>query len=145
MNQPDGRRGQTLVGAMRGQNWLTVTAHGNANRKGVSAKAGDDLRTAVIAKWGTPTARHWRSGRGMNGQLPTQLCNYPGLQDAEKNNYHWEAPRCVESGVGRTVDELVNRAESIYMLGNGVAPVAAAMAFVALWEKLNPPEPFRGG
>jgi hypothetical protein len=145
-NDADGKRGQTLVGAARGQGWPTpkatdsvkggpnqrdgkgnsylpaavlwptVTAHGNYNRKGASRNAGDGLITAlwstptsavatggqtsrggkrkgellltgqVLRKnWGTPIARGFRTGKGRDGQLPTQLLGL-GRQDVGKNN-----------------------------------------------------------
>jgi hypothetical protein len=115
-NDADGKRGQTLIGAARGQNWPTATAHGNYNRKGASRNAGDGLITAlwstptsavatggqtsrggkrkgellltgqVLRKnWGTPIARDFRTGKGRDGQLPTQLLGL-GRQDVGKNN-----------------------------------------------------------
>ena len=42
--------------------WPTPTVCGNYNRKGASATSGDGLATAV-AKFATPLARDWRSGK----------------------------------------------------------------------------------
>ena len=97
-NEPDGRRGQTLTGAARDQNWPTVkatdalllptpTAHGNHNRKGASANSGDGLATAA-KNWGTPVARDIRPGKGRDGQLPTQLLSLsgPGLPEEGATN-----------------------------------------------------------
>lgn len=54
MNEHDGKRGQTLLGAVTGQDWPTATINGNNNQKGISEKAGDGLNTAV-KNWATPT------------------------------------------------------------------------------------------
>jgi hypothetical protein len=51
--------------------------------------------------------------------------------------YQWEARRLVKSGMGGTAHGVAARNEQLYMLGNGVVPVVAAMAFVALWRKLS--------
>lgn len=56
-NKSDGRRGQTLVGAARGQMWPTPTIDGNYNRKGLSKTSGDGLATVVAQTrktWLTP-------------------------------------------------------------------------------------------
>lgn len=58
VNHPDGKRGQTLIGAARGQIWPTPKAspsgpdYKRASRPG---SGGDDLATAV-ARWPTPRA-----------------------------------------------------------------------------------------
>jgi len=64
---------------------------------------------------------------------------WPAGRGAEQ--YAWEQPRIIKSGLGRATDGLGARNEQLYMLGNGVVPVAAAMAFVALWERINPQSP----
>ena len=60
---------------------------------------------------------------------------WPAGRGAEQ--FPWEAPRLVEPGLGGTPDGVGVRAERIYMLGEGVVPVSAALAFVALWRNLN--------
>lgn len=57
-NEADGKRGQTLEGQARGQDWPTATVNGNNNRAGISDKAGDGLSTAVKRgkDWPTITA-----------------------------------------------------------------------------------------
>ena len=51
--------------------WPTPTVHGNTNRKGMSARSGDGLATAV-KNYPTPVARDWK-GQGYPGQLPTVI------------------------------------------------------------------------
>lgn len=58
--------------------WPPVTAHGNTNRRGASAKSGDGLRTAVMS-YPTPNASPWRSGvSGPHGQHSPNLPEFLG-------------------------------------------------------------------
>jgi len=61
---------------------------------------------------------------------------WPAGRGAEQ--YAWEQPRIIKSSLGGTDHGMASRNEQLYMLGNGVVCVVAAMAFVALWERLNP-------
>jgi hypothetical protein len=67
-----GREGQknrpSLHSMARHAMWPTPTVKGNHNRKGLTAKSGDGLATAV-KKWPTPTARDWRSGKASQATL----------------------------------------------------------------------------
>lgn len=60
---------------------------------------------------------------------------WPAGRGAEQ--YAWEKPRLAESGLGRTTHGVGARNEQLLCLGNGVVPVAGALAFVSLWEKLK--------
>jgi hypothetical protein len=153
LNYPDGRRGQTLIGAARGQNWPTAKARDfhtegrgqfspslpaalsqdwstpttaiatggqtsrSGKRKGELLLAGqaawatpkaslngpdyaranreksgaDDLVTQAAKNWGTPSA-HDCKGKGMDGQLVTDLLFGRGPQGAERNNTHGKPP-----------------------------------------------------
>lgn len=51
--------------------------------------------------------------------------------------YDWEEPRTVESGMGRTVDGFRSRVDELRLLGNGVVPAQAELAFRTLWEKMK--------
>ena len=155
-NNPDGIRGQTLIGALRGQMWPTIKASdgpkGGPNQRwskgdlalpatvqewatptesiatgGQTSRGGprkeelllagqvmwgtpttmqsgpdyarsarrasgaDDIVTQV-ATWGTPTARDYKSGRGMRGQLTTHLQDGRGRQDAELTSTDGKSP-----------------------------------------------------
>jgi hypothetical protein len=81
-NDPDGRRGQTLVGAARGQNWPTPRASDGPNQRG---SKGYLMLPSAIQNWGTPAARDWRAGAGRNGQLSTDIFRGRGPQDAGKS------------------------------------------------------------
>lgn len=62
-NDPDGRRGQTLIGTARGQAWPTVRAgeHGNYQRDHGQKGMERETLTGKAKQW--PTARDWRSGK----------------------------------------------------------------------------------
>ena len=66
----------------------------------------------------TPAIWPWPAGRG-------------------SEQHPWEKPRLVKSGMGGTTHGVGTRNEQLLMLGNGVVPVAGALAFVALWRELN--------
>lgn len=74
------------------QDWATPTA--SVATGGQTSRGGDrkgELLLAGQAKWGTPTARDWK-GPGMSAQLPTDVINGRGPQDAEKNNTNGKSP-----------------------------------------------------
>lgn len=120
-NDPDGKRGQTLIGATRGQSWPTPRATDGPNQRGSkgdlmlpsavqefwqtpaaalttsgqTSRGGDrkeELLLAGQAKWGTPTARNYKAGRGREGQLTSHLQVGRGPQGAEPNNTHGKSP-----------------------------------------------------
>jgi hypothetical protein len=84
-----------------------MTAHGNANRKGVSPKAGlngpdyarvsreksgaDDLVTQTVKNWGTPIAHNCK-GVGFDGDLCRNLLYGRGPQGAEQSNTNGKPP-----------------------------------------------------
>ena len=72
-------------------------------------------------------------GRRRNTIEPPQL--WPALFRQEQ--YDWEAPRTVESGMGRTVDGFASRVDELRLLGNGVVPAQAELAFRTLYEELT--------
>lgn len=79
------RKGELLLAGQA--MWATPTTAQNGPDYARSARKGsgsDDLVTQA-AKWGTPTARDWK-GSGMSAQLPTDVINGRGPQDAEQNN-----------------------------------------------------------
>lgn len=60
----DGQKNRPSLQTMAAKSqWPTPTVCGNYNRKGLSAKSGDGLATAVARNFATPTARDWRSGK----------------------------------------------------------------------------------
>ncbi len=53
-----------------------------------------------------------------------------------QEQYDWEEPRTVESGMGRTVDGVASRVDELRLLGNGVVPAQAELAFRTLYKKM---------
>lgn len=86
---------------------------GNADRAGLQIGPGNARATDY-----TFTGWPWPAGRGAD-------------------QHGWEKPRLIKSGMGGTAYGVGARSEQLLVLGNGVVPVAGAMAFVALWRELN--------
>ena len=95
-------------------------------KMGNSDSEGLQNRGQVLPAFNGHTVWPWPAGRG-----------------AEQ--YAWEEPRLTQPGLGRATDGVGTRNEQLHMLGNGVVPVDAALAFVALWEKVNGAGPSRCG
>jgi DNA (cytosine-5)-methyltransferase 1 len=85
-------------------------------------------------------------GNGTKGQQEPQahagkalsLCSggrWPARPGQEQ--YEWEQPRTVESGMGRTVNGTASRVDELRLLGNGVVPQTAALAWKHLWQKIS--------
>ena len=119
--QGDGRpEGGTEHEGQQGRSRVAICGTDNANtcslvspnEQGLERRCGHERTTDdAITSW------PWPAGRG-------------AVQ------YDWEKPRLVESGMGRAINGVGSGNEQLYLLGNGVVPVAAAMAVVDLWRKL---------
>lgn len=98
-NSPDGIRGQTLIGAVRGQNWGTPTTGQNGPdfaRKDRKGSEQDDLVTMTVREalglnFATPTA-HDCKGKGRGGQLVTDLIHGRGRLGADAHNSPGKLP-----------------------------------------------------
>ena len=51
--------------------------------------------------------------------------------------YDWEEPRTVKPGMGRTVDGTASRVDELRLLGNGVVPQTAAVAWKTLTKEIE--------
>ena len=92
---------------------------------------------AWMEKTGMGTCSPRCEGQG-NGRPTGDGCfAWPWPAGRGVEQYAWEKPRLVESGMGGTAHGVGSRAEQLLCLGNGVVPVAGALAFVALWRELN--------
>lgn len=50
--------------------------------------------------------------------------------------HKWEEPRTVKSGMGRTINGFKSRVDELRLLGNGVVPQTAELAFRTLWNRI---------
>ena len=54
-----------------------------------------------------------------------------------QEQYKWEAPRTIKPGLGGAADGVAHRTDRLRLLGNGVCPQTAELAWKTLWEKIN--------
>ena len=81
-----------------------------------------------------PGATTEQAEQGQRGCGPANN-SWPARPGQEQ--YDWEEPRTVESGMGRTVDGFRSRVDELRLLGNGVVPAQAELAFRTLYEELT--------
>ncbi|HDZ37520.1 MAG TPA: DNA cytosine methyltransferase, partial [Marinobacter sp.] len=83
------------------------------------------------------TQGHEPAGSNQPKRQAHELCydRWPARPGQEQ--YEWEEPRTVESGMGRTVDGFKSRVDELRLLGNGVVPAQAELAFRTLYEKME--------
>jgi len=103
-------------------------ARANSDRSGARSELADDDSLRQPQPQGSVCEQ-----RGRTGDFSTWP--WPAGRGAEQ--YTWEKTRLVESSMGQPTDGMGTRNEQLYMLGNGVVPVVAALAFVALLERMN--------
>ena len=70
-------------------------------------------------------------------QQKVSLCsnNWPARPGEQQ--FDWEPPRTVKSKLGRNPNGSSNRVDRLRLLGNGVVPATAALAFVTLAKRLT--------
>jgi DNA (cytosine-5)-methyltransferase 1 len=60
---------------------------------------------------------------------------FPSRPNEEQ--YEWEAPRTVKPRLGGAIDGTSHRVDRLRLLGNGVCPQTAELAWRTLWQKLS--------
>ena len=70
-------------------------------------------------------------------QQEVSLCsnNWPARPGEQQ--FDWEPPRTIKSKLGRNPNGSSNRVDRLRLLGNGVVPATAALAFVTLAKRLT--------
>ncbi len=152
-NESDGRRGQTLTGAARGQRWPTPR-----NNTGPSQDDRHLSLDGAVKRWPTPLARDWRSGKGseesrrkskslpeeirglLNPDWEELLMGWPmgwtSMESLDPEEFdRWPKDPSMwldgswEEGVPRIVEPYKGRNSRVEAIGNGQFPLAAATAW----------------
>ncbi len=132
-----------LNGSFTGRR-LFFMATANSLRKSQSQRSQFDERRRVIdgseAMAATKGPRLPNGGHGRTQEARTEPADSSsgirGVAWQGQEQYDWEEPRTVESGMGRTVDGFRSRVDELRLLGNGVVPAQAELAFRTLMERM---------
>jgi len=112
---------------------------GRENREGEQSEVlGERLESDEV---GNSASREPRQSQARNGGQDigggSEATRWPARPGEEQ--YEWEEPRVTEaqSELGGAVDGLTHRVDRLRLLGNGVVPQTAELAWKTLWRKMN--------
>ena len=117
---------ETGQGKDRAQQRTNIDGQGSGNGGEGAPCMADSNSSRCGELCGTEPIRSEHSAIEHGGHWPAR----PGQQQ-----YEWEEPRTVKSGMGRTVNGFASRVDELRLLGNGVVPACGELAFRSLWKK----------
>ena len=113
---------------------LGDTKHDGLYGDSISGGSGEDRERSEKGKEAS------EQSTGASGQEDLRyLCKTRWPARPGEEQYEWEEPRVTEaqSELVRAVDGLTHRVDRLRLLGNGVVPQTAELAWKTLWRKMN--------
>ena len=113
---------------------LGDTKHDGLHGDSISGGSGEDRERSEKGKEAS------EQSTGASGQEDLRyLCKTRWPARPGEEQYEWEEPRVTEaqSELVRAVDGLTHRVDRLRLLGNGVVPQTAELAWKTLWRKMN--------
>ena len=113
---------------------LGDTKHDGLYGDSISGGSGEDRERSEKGKKASEQSTRASGQEDLRYLCKTQWPARPG-----EEQYEWEEPRVTEaqSELGGAVDGLTHRVDRLRLLGNGVVPQTAELAWKTLWRKMN--------